>query len=123
MSEQSYYRWRKEYGGLRTRGEFELLAALVSNPGRVLSRDNLLDHVSHRDWAPNDRSVDVLIGRVRRKIEENPKLPRLIVTVHGIGYVFAGGVTRSRRMARLRPTTARLSVTPRTPPRRRLRGR
>ncbi|MCP5371357.1 MAG: response regulator [Hyphomicrobiales bacterium] len=74
-----------------TRGEFELLAALVSNPGRVLTRDNLLDHVSHRDWAPNDRSVDVLIGRVRRKIEQDPKLPRLIVTVHGIGYVFAGG--------------------------------
>ena len=73
-----------------TRGEFELLAALVANPGRVLTRDNLLDHVSHRDWQPNDRTIDVLVGRVRRKIEDDPRHPKRLITVHGIGYVFAG---------------------------------
>ena len=73
-----------------TRGEFELLAALLSNPGRVLTRDNLLDHVSHRDWQPNDRTIDVLVGRVRRKIEDDPRQPKRLITVHGIGYVFAG---------------------------------
>ncbi|MCB2100314.1 MAG: two-component system response regulator TorR [Rhodobacterales bacterium] len=73
-----------------TRGEFDLLAALASNAGRVLTRDSLLDHVSHRDWAPNDRTVDVLVGRLRRKIERDAKVPTLIVTVHGVGYLFTG---------------------------------
>ena len=80
-----------------TRGEFDLLAALVSNRGRVMSRDNLLDHVSHRDWEPNDRTIDVLIGRVRRKIEADPKRPRRLITVHGIGYVFAGEGPRAAK--------------------------
>ncbi len=71
-----------------TRGEFDLLSALVSSAGRVMTRDNLLDHVSHRDWQPNDRTIDVLVGRVRRKIEADPKRPRRLITVHGIGYVF-----------------------------------
>lgn len=74
-----------------TRGEFELLAALVANKGRVLTRDNLLDHLHHREWDPNDRTVDVLVGRVRKKIEADPKDPALIITVHGIGYLFTGG--------------------------------
>ncbi|AEV38438.1 two component transcriptional regulator, winged helix family [Pseudovibrio sp. FO-BEG1] len=73
-----------------TRGEFELLSALVENKGRVLTRDNLLDHLNHREWDPSDRTVDVLIGRLRRKIEVNPKDPSLIRTVHGVGYVFTG---------------------------------
>ncbi|SDR38384.1 response regulator [Pseudovibrio sp. Tun.PSC04-5.I4] len=73
-----------------TRGEFELLAALCENTGRVLTRDNLLDYLNHREWDPSDRTVDVLIGRLRRKIEVNPKDPSLIVTVHGVGYVFTG---------------------------------
>ncbi|MCW8834806.1 MAG: two-component system response regulator TorR [Rhodospirillales bacterium] len=74
-----------------TRGEFELLVAMVNNSGRVLTRDNLLDHISHREWDPNDRTVDVLIGRLRRKIETTPQDPELIATVHGVGYVFTGG--------------------------------
>ena len=73
-----------------TRGEFELLSALVSRPGHVMTRDNLLDYLNHREWDPSDRTVDVLIGRVRRKIETDPKNPSLIVTVHGVGYVFTG---------------------------------
>ena len=75
-----------------TRGEFELLAALVRHPGQVLSRDALLDEISHRDGAPNDRTVDVLIARLRRKIEADPATPHLIVTEHGVGYRFVGPV-------------------------------
>ena len=73
-----------------TRFEFELLATLSKNPGRVLSRDSLIDHVSGRDRATNDRTIDVLIGRLRRKIEADPKNPCIIVTVQGVGYVLAG---------------------------------
>lgn len=75
-----------------TRGEFELLAALTAHPGRVLTRDNLLDYLNHREWDPSDRTVDVLIGRLRRKIEDDPKDPSMIVTVHGVGYVFTGAL-------------------------------
>ena len=74
-----------------TRGEFELLSALTTHKGQVLTRDNLLDHLNHRQFDPNDRTVDVLIARLRKKIEDNPKEPVLIATVHGIGYVFTGG--------------------------------
>lgn len=74
-----------------TRGEFELLSALTARKGQVLTRDNLLDHLHHRNCDPNDRTVDVLVARLRKKIEKNPKEPEYIVTVHGIGYVFTGG--------------------------------
>jgi len=73
-----------------TRAEFELLATFVTNRGRVLTRDGLIDHVSHRDRDPLDRTIDVLVGRLRRKIEKDPANPRRIITVHGVGYVFAG---------------------------------
>jgi len=75
-----------------TRGEFDLLAALVRRPGQVLSRDALLDESSHRDGPPNDRTIDVLIARLRRKIEVDPADPRLIITEHGMGYRFAAPV-------------------------------
>lgn len=71
-----------------TRGEFELLTYLVQRAGRVLERDQLLDCLSSREWKPYDRSVDVLVGRLRAKIETDPKDPQLIATVHGIGYMF-----------------------------------
>lgn len=71
-----------------TRAEFDLLAALARNPGRVLSREELQAAVSHRDWSYGDRSIDVLVRRLRRLIEENPSSPKLIVTVYGVGYVF-----------------------------------
>jgi TolB-like protein len=73
-----------------THGEFALLRVFVSRPGRALSRDMLLDATFHRQFEPFDRSVDVLVGRLRRKIEPDPKEPRLIVTVPGEGYRFDG---------------------------------
>jgi two-component system, OmpR family, torCAD operon response regulator TorR len=72
-----------------TRFEFELLATLSRNPGCVLSRDSLIDHTSGRDRASSDRTIDVLIGRLRRKIEAIPNDPRIILTVQGVGYVLA----------------------------------
>lgn len=71
-------------------GEFKLLQTLVNHPGQVLSRDQLMDAIHDREWTPNDRSVDVLIGRLRRKLGDNPSNPELILTAHGAGYMFAG---------------------------------
>jgi TolB-like protein/DNA-binding winged helix-turn-helix (wHTH) protein len=73
-----------------TRGEFALLRMFVAGPGRVISRDTLLDAFTNRRFETFDRSIDVLIGRLRRKIEVDPKTPRLIVTVPGEGYRFDG---------------------------------
>lgn len=71
-------------------GEFKLLQALISHPGQVLSRDQLMDAIHDREWTPNDRSVDVLVGRLRRKLRDNPADPHFILTAHGAGYMFAG---------------------------------
>ena len=71
-----------------TRGEFALLREFVRRPGRVLSRDFLLDAAVGRRNAPFDRSVDVMVGRLRKKIEPEPKQPTVIQTVPGEGYRF-----------------------------------
>ncbi len=76
-----------------TRAEFELLNYLLSHPGVVMSRDRLLSQVTHRHWDPNDRTIDVLVRRLRRKIERDPKTPEFIITAHGEGYLFAADVT------------------------------
>ncbi|MBV8703812.1 MAG: winged helix-turn-helix domain-containing protein, partial [Acetobacteraceae bacterium] len=68
------------------RSEYELLRAFLAAPGRALSRDHLLEAVAGRRSEPFDRSIDVLVGRLRRKIEPEPGEPRLIVTVPGVGY-------------------------------------
>jgi DNA-binding winged helix-turn-helix (wHTH) protein len=73
-----------------TRGEFAVLRMLVSRPGRVISRDALLDAFANRRFEPFDPIVDVLVGKLRRKIERDPKQPHLIVTVPGEGYRFDG---------------------------------
>ena len=73
-----------------TRGEFALLRVFVTRPGRVLSRDALLDALANRRFEPFDRSIDVMVGKLRRKIEPDSKQPRLIVTVPGEGYRFDG---------------------------------
>ena len=67
-----------------------VLRMFVASPGRVMSRDTLLDAFTDRRFEPFDRSIDVLVGRLRKKIEADPKQPRLIVTVPGEGYRFDG---------------------------------
>ena len=78
-----------------TSGEFDLLLAFVERPERVLSRDQLLDLTKGRDALPFDRSIDVQLSRLRRKIEVDPKHPQLIKTVRGDGYMLAQPVRRS----------------------------
>ena len=75
-----------------TTGEFDLLAAFVSNANQVLSRDRLLDLARNREAGPFDRTIDVQVGRLRRKIEDDPQSPTLIKTVRGSGYIFTPAV-------------------------------
>jgi DNA-binding winged helix-turn-helix (wHTH) protein len=71
------------------RREFDLLLTLAGNPGRVMSRATLLDAIAGREAEAFDRTIDVYIGRLRRKIETDPKQPQLIITVPGVGYRLA----------------------------------
>jgi len=76
-----------------TSAEFDLLLVLCQHPRRVLSRDELLDLTQGRSAAPFDRSIDVLISRIRQKLERDPRDPELIKTVRLGGYVFTPEVT------------------------------
>ncbi|HYE38084.1 response regulator [Methylocaldum sp.] len=71
-----------------TNGEFDLLKVFATHPSRVLSRDQILDLTRNREWDPFDRSVDICVTRVRKKIEPDPERPRFIKTVRGAGYRF-----------------------------------
>lgn len=75
-----------------TSGEFALLRAFVEHPGQVLTRDQLMTRVHGREAGPFDRSIDVQIGRLRRKVEVDPARPRLIKSIRGAGYLFAPSV-------------------------------
>jgi two-component system, OmpR family, response regulator len=75
-----------------TNGEFNLLAALLAAPERILSRDQLLDASRVYDNEVYDRSIDVQVLRLRRKIEADPAQPRFIVTERGVGYIFRSQV-------------------------------
>jgi two-component system, OmpR family, response regulator len=78
-----------EGGDVRlTTGEFDLLAAFVNNANQVLSRDRLLDLARNREAGPFDRTIDVQVGRLRRKLEPDPAKPTIIKTVRGTGYIF-----------------------------------
>ncbi len=68
--------------------EFDLIKAFAERPDRVLSRDALLELAHGRDWDPFDRSIDVRVTRLRKKIEEDPAYPRYIKTVRGVGYIY-----------------------------------
>jgi two-component system phosphate regulon response regulator OmpR len=68
--------------------EFDLLAAFARNPNRVLTRERLLDLAHNRGSEPFDRSIDVRITRIRRKVERDPEKPEVIKTVRGAGYIF-----------------------------------
>lgn len=78
-------------------GEFDLLLALVEHPQHVLSRDHLLDITKNRQAGPFDRSIDIQISRLRRKIEDNPKSPTIIKTVRGGGYVLSCAVSKTQQ--------------------------
>ncbi len=68
--------------------EFALLKVFAINRGRVLNRDQLLEQAHDRSWDPFDRSIDIRISRLRRKIEPNPEKPQIIKTVRGLGYLY-----------------------------------
>ncbi len=72
-----------------TRAEFDLIAAFAAHPGVILSRDRLLDLIQNRNWTPDNRTIDVLVGRLRKKIEPDPSHPEWIITIHGEGYLLA----------------------------------
>ncbi|WP_374374767.1 response regulator [Dongia sp.] len=75
-------------------GDYDILAALVRHPQRVLSRDQLMDLIKGRSWEAFDRSIDVALSRLRRKIESEPTQPVLIKTVRNAGYMLAVPVER-----------------------------
>jgi DNA-binding response OmpR family regulator len=74
-----------------TTAEFELLGFLVRNQGKVLSRERIIEGTHDINWAAFDRSIDVLISRLRQKLGDDPKKPTFIRTVRGVGYSFVGG--------------------------------
>ncbi|RZA18739.1 MAG: response regulator transcription factor [Lysobacteraceae bacterium] len=76
-----------------TTGEFELLQVLARHGGRVLSRDFLLEQTRGREAAPFDRTIDVLIGRLRKKLSDSADEPQLIKSVRGAGYLFVPAVS------------------------------
>lgn len=71
-----------------TRMEFELLEVLIERANRPVSRDQILNATQNRDWGPFDRSIDIHVARLRRKIELDPEKPQSIRTVRGVGYMF-----------------------------------
>jgi two-component system phosphate regulon response regulator OmpR len=74
-----------------TSAEFDLLALLARNRGRVLSRDRIMDETRGVDWEAYDRSIDILVSRLRQKLGDDPRQPAFIRTVRGAGYSFIGG--------------------------------
>lgn len=75
-----------------TTGEFDMLAAFVQHPGRVLTRDFLMDETRGRQLEAFDRTIDAQIVRLRRKIEADAKHPQFIKAVRGVGYIFTGKI-------------------------------
>jgi two-component system, OmpR family, response regulator len=75
-----------------TNGEFNLLAALLAAPERILTRDQLLEASRVYDNEVYDRAIDIQVLRLRRKIERDPSLPQFIVTERGAGYIFSSAV-------------------------------
>ncbi len=77
--------------------ELELLELFLRHPGRVLSRDDISNALHGRDWTPMDRSIDVHIARLRRKIKDTGEKPCVIRSVRGVGYVFSGAVAQAEQ--------------------------
>ena len=78
-----------------TTGEFDLLSLFARTPGRVLSRDFLLENTRGREAGPFDRTIDVQVGRLRKKLEDDPDEPQIIKSVRGAGYLFVPAVERA----------------------------
>jgi DNA-binding response OmpR family regulator len=76
-----------------TTGEFDLLSAFAQHPGRVLSRDFLLEQTRGREAGPFDRTIDVQVGRLRKKLEADAEDPQIIKSVRGAGYILVPPVT------------------------------
>jgi DNA-binding response OmpR family regulator len=74
-----------------TTGEFELLGLLVRNRGRVLTRERIMDQTRGVDWEAYDRSIDVLVSRLRQKLGDDARQPVFIRTIRGTGYSYIGG--------------------------------
>lgn len=73
-----------------TNAEFKLLALLARYPGQVLSRDRILREIAHREWDAADRTADVLVRRLRRKLRDDGRKPQIILTSHNEGYYLSG---------------------------------
>lgn len=74
-------------------GEFHLLLALIESAGHVMTRDQLMNRIRNREWYPDDRYIDVLVGQVRRKFRQFAPETTFISTIHGTGYLFSPRVT------------------------------
>jgi two-component system phosphate regulon response regulator OmpR len=74
-----------------TASEFDLMLLFVRNPNRPLNRDQIMERAHNRSWDVFDRSIDLRIMRLRRKVEPNPEKPEFIKTVRGVGYVYVPG--------------------------------
>ena len=70
-----------------TTTEFDILRVLMAAAGRVIPRENLMEQARGQEWAAYDRSVDVHISHLRRKLGDTPRQPRLIKTIRGVGYL------------------------------------
>lgn len=73
-----------------TANEFKILSALLANPGQVFSREQLIEKAFGIDYEGFDRTIDTHIKNIRQKIEDNPKEPKYILTIYGVGYKFGG---------------------------------
>jgi len=89
LSKRSFYKKEREI--TLTSGEFTLLETFCQHPEHVLSRDHLMDLIGGFDRTPFDRSIDIRITRLRKKIEADPKKPQFIRTIWGVGYMFTPG--------------------------------
>ncbi len=70
--------------------EFEVLSLFARSPGKVLDRDQLMERLKGMDWDPDNRSIDVLVSRLRQKLQDDPRHPRFLKTVRGSGYIYIG---------------------------------
>ncbi len=75
-----------------TTAEFNLLELFITRPHHTLSRDAIMEQLKGHDWSPLDRSIDTLVGRLRKKIENGQSSPKLIKTIRGVGYMFTAEV-------------------------------